>query len=1245
MATILIVDDRRQSREFLSTLLDHLGHNTIHVSDGPEAISAVREKRPDLIISDVLMPTMDGVEFVNMLHADSAVADIPIIFYTASYRLAETRRLAESCGVKSVVGKLAAPQEIADAIESALGPLASAGALSRTTTPGISPISSFAQPASYLDELSELQQRLQRTLGNGFQLIGQANHIPSLTEPLTQAFDTVQVLSLRLSALIELGLELLPERDPQQLLNQFCRSAQSIMNTRYAAVGMQDEEGKRLRHIAVRGMSQADATALRNCDPCAGVFGEVLRTGCPRYLADSDAESALLHPRARTALIVPVRVVTRSYGWLYLAEKLGGGDFSKEDEQFAITLAAQLALVYESLSLYGEVEQHAVQLEVEVVEKRRALEDLEESESRLRQVTENMRDVFFLATPNFTQMFYVSPAYAAVFGRSCESLYAKPDSWLDVIHLRDRQVVMRALPAMWRTGEFDQQFRAIISGGETRWIHIRTFPIRDHNGQLFRIAGVAEDVTEQLAQQGQITRLSQASTVLSGINSAIVRIRDRKALFHEACRIIVDKGAFRMAWIGEIDPDTQDGKVVAWYGGEPGYVENIRLTARPDLPDSWRPACVAVREHRPVICNDVSTEPSLDGYHEMLLARGHRAMAAFPLRLDDCAVAVIALFANEKDFFDDEEVKLLTDLSRDVSFGLQYIERERQVNYLACYDTLTELPNRTLFLDRLTLFVNGSIHGQNKLAVILLDVDHFKQINDAYGRHVGDEALRLLAKRWGEALIEPFSLARVGPDIFAVAVGDLPQAADATTILRDRLFGPIEEPFMVHGCELKLTARAGIAMYPEDGTDAETLFQHAEAALKQTKAAVERHFYYDPLLNAKVAEKLALEAELRSAIAGHQFVLHYQPRVDLARGDIVGAEALIRWQHPERGIVSPATFIPLAEETGMIVAIGAWVIKTVCAQQAAWLVDALEIVPVAVNLSAEQLGTGGVLECLCDALAINQLDAKYLELELTESAVMRDPEEAALALQAFRKMGLKLSLDDFGTGYSSLAYLKRFPFDFLKIDRAFVTHITQNPEDAAIAKAVIALAHQLKLKTVAEGVETEGQLNYLRQHGCDEMQGFYFSRPLPAEEFAALLREHRQHIFDTQANVEKGIVLLVDDEPEMLVQLKHVFRQEGYQLLTAESGYEALEILALHKVQVIVSDQQMPNMSGVEFLDIAKELYPDTIRIILSGHIDLDVLFDAINRGAVYKFLSKPWRDELLREHLRDAFRRYRPSE
>jgi EAL domain-containing protein (putative c-di-GMP-specific phosphodiesterase class I)/FixJ family two-component response regulator len=353
-------------------------------------------------------------------------------------------------------------------------------------------------------------------------------------------------------------------------------------------------------------------------------------------------------------------------------------------------------------------------------------------------------------------------------------------------------------------------------------------------------------------------------------------------------------------------------------------------------------------------------------------------------------------------------------------------------------------------------------------------------------------------------------------------------------------------------------------------------------------------------------------------------------------------EALVRWQHPELGLVSPARFISVAEESGLIVPLGEWVLRTACAQNKAWQRAGLKPISVAVNLSARQFRQPNLVEMVAGILRETELDPAHLDLEVTESLVMQNVEATIATLGRLKAMGVKLSIDDFGTGYSSLNYLKRFPIHTLKIDQSFVRDVTTDPSDAAIAKTIIAMAHELGLTVIAEGVETEEQKSFLRLRRCDEMQGYFFSRPVPAAEFENLLREDRRLEIDNAGLVSaERTLLLLDDEENILNSLTHLLRRDGYKILKATHAAAALDLLAQNPVGVIIADLRMPEMTGVEFLRRAKLLYPDTVRMVLSGYTDLINVTDAINEGVIYKFLTKPWDNDLLRANIQEAFQHY----
>lgn len=445
---------------------------------------------------------------------------------------------------------------------------------------------------------------------------------------------------------------------------------------------------------------------------------------------------------------------------------------------------------------------------------------------------------------------------------------------------------------------------------------------------------------------------------------------------------------------------------------------------------------------------------------------------------------------------------------------------EAQIHFLSNYDRLTQLPNRQLFQDRVTQALATQKRHDMQGAVLLINLDRFQRINDTLGPKCGDTVLREVAERLLHCVRqsdsvarydeqEPVTLSRLGGDEFTVLLTHLASAQSAAKVAQ-RILESLNAPYQIDDRSVVVTASIGIALLGQDGDDVDTVIRNADAAVHAAQDKGRNTYqFYSQSMNVALAERLSLETDLRQALARNEFLLHYQPQVDIRRWEIVGVEALIRWQHPERGLVSPMTFIPLAEEVGLIDEIGQWVLRTACAQQVAWRACGLGDVSIAINLSAVQFQQPRLVDSIRRTMHETGANPAHLELELTESTAMHDAENAVAVLQQLKAMGFSLSIDDFGTGYSSLAYLKRFPIDTIKIDRAFVKDLASESEHAAIAIAIIAMAHGLKLRVLAEGVETQPQLDILRDQGCDAIQGYFFSHPLPADRVEQLIHDLR----------------------------------------------------------------------------------------------------------------------------------------
>ncbi len=619
-------------------------------------------------------------------------------------------------------------------------------------------------------------------------------------------------------------------------------------------------------------------------------------------------------------------------------------------------------------------------------------------------------------------------------------------------------------------------------------------------------------VDEKARADEQRERLSRMFAALSATNEAIMRAKSRGELHRLVCEAAATGGKFTSTTIALVRPGSDYLEIVATAGPAAEGAQQVTLSTNEAHPEGRGTCGRAFRSRKPSIINDYCAETDTAAFHERARLDGTKSSASFPLIVNGEAVGVMIFVASEKDTFTPEFAELLQRLADNLAFALEGFDRadeknkaDERIEYLASHDSLTNLPNRETFNELLHQAILAADRHRRQFAVLFIDLDRFKVINDSLGHDAGDTLLVAISERLRGSLRASDVVARLGGDEFVVILEEAAERHDVERIAGD-LLAALSQPVQLSGHECHTTASIGIAMYPADGDDVQTLTKNADMAMYLAKEDGKNGFrFFSNEIKAQSIERLTMESALRRALERDQFSLDYQPKVDMASGQISGVEALLRWAHPELGRVAPGQFIPLAEEIGLIVPIGRWVLKQACAQNMAWQRHGLRPVTMAVNLSPRQFTDPHLLNDIDEALAASGMPPALLQLEVTESMVMRNVSRAIHVLDAIQSRGIRLAIDDFGTGYSSMSLMKQFPIDTIKIDRSFVRDLPDDSEDVAIAQAIISMGKALGMTIVAEGVETAEQQEFLRAHSCDEMQGFLFSRPLSPRDLAELL--------------------------------------------------------------------------------------------------------------------------------------------
>ena len=656
-----------------------------------------------------------------------------------------------------------------------------------------------------------------------------------------------------------------------------------------------------------------------------------------------------------------------------------------------------------------------------------------------------------------------------------------------------------ATPLIFVSGTLSED-RAVIAMQNGAVDYVLKSNLRRLPSAVFRAMEQATERKGRIGAERRVAQLSRTKDVLSAVNSAIVRLRDKSALLQEACRIATADGGFAYAFVMTIAPDTGRVELEALIGPDKPpndrMLEMLQLTVD-NLDRAKGAVAESLRTLRPVAL-DVAEQASLS-IRADLLAQGITAAASFPLTINGRAAGAMLFAAYESSHFDAEEMELLSSLTNNLAFALDLMEKQKRVDHLSYYDPLTELANRTLFTERVRTALSLARRNGDMTAVILLDVQRFANLNASLGQHAGDEILRQCAARLITE-VGAVQAARFPGDRFAICLPALRDLQPIIELLAEDGVRMFREPFTVGGREVSLHVRLGCAVFPQDGADAETLSRNAEIALQDARHSDTPYQFYSKVLSQGLEARLDLEARLGRAVERSQFVLHYQPKVDVATRAIVGMEALIRWQDPERpeALVYPLEIIPVLERTGMIVDVGQWALHEAARQFVRWREAGLDAPRVAVNLSARQLLHPDIVEHVRGAVE-SCGGPCGIDLEITESVLMENLTDAAAKLREMRGLGVEIALDDFGTGYSSLGALHQLPISTIKIDRSFVGGMTEDVSKTSMISTIISLARSLRLKVVAEGVETEEEAHLLRLLQCDQMQGYLIARPAPAQ--------------------------------------------------------------------------------------------------------------------------------------------------
>lgn len=1172
---VLVVEDKEENSYYLQALLQGNGYQVESAPHGAQALVMARQSPPDMVISDLLMPVMDGYTLLRYWKADERLKQIPFVVYTATYTEAEDERLAYDLGADGFILKPCEPDVFMAKLRSVQSRRSVAMPIV-TSWPGSGESATLEHYSQTLIrkleektlQLEETNRALQKELTERRAIEKEVRLKNTIlqTEQET-ALDAILVVgengeiltrNRKFLDLWKIPDSLADDRHDSQVLEH---AAGQVADAAAFLAQVRDLYGNRST-ISTDEFSLNDGRVIeRYSAPVAGddgtyygriwYFRDVTEARrIQQSLRDNEREQRQLVKMLeleRTRLtsaqevakvgswetdLATLKVIWSAQTYRIFEvdpdsfqpshagflERVHPDDLAEVEHAFSASLDTRTPCSIEHRIVFpgGRIKYVEERWQVvcddagtpvralgtcqDISERRRSEAALKASETRYQSLIETMLEGYaycraVLRAGRLVDFVYVevNRAFHALTG--LDEVAGRPVSEVIPDLIETNPEIFEAYSRVVRT-RMPEKFESFVPQLSI-WFDATIYSA---DGEHFTV--VFENITQRKESEARIRYLNRVYAMLSDINALIVHAREQGELFRETCRIASEIGGFRMAMIAILDKDTGRLRPVASIGKSDALVAKIEnVLGQPERAQATM-FMRTIAGRQAIVANHAASDPNMVFGPDYAQA-GIGSVAVLPLIVENAAVGLIALYAGEVEFFHQEEMRLLTDLAGDISFAIDHIEKQERLTYLAYYDELTGLANRNLFSDRVEQFIQAARRRQGRVAVLLIDLDRFKNVNDSLGRSAGDLLLRQIAQWLIGRARDPSLLARVAGDRFAAVIPHVRQDGNLPKLLGMMVDALLAQKFQLDNVSLRVSCKAGVAIFPDDGDDAEMLFRNAEAALKRAKESGARHLFHTRAMTESVALKLEMENRLRHAIDHEEFVLHYQPKVDMESGKVTGAEALIRWSDPQSGLVAPGQFIPMLEQTGLIYEVGRWALRQAIADFLRWRAQGYDAVRIAVNVSPLQLRDQAFVDDLRQSLSVDPAAAQGLELELTESMIMQDLRQSVASLQTIRDFGVKVAIDDFGTGFSSLGYLAKLPVDTLKIDRSFITDMIGSSQGLVLVSTIISLAHGLNLRVVAEGVETDEQYRLLKLLKCDEMQGFLFSKPLPVDVFEA----------------------------------------------------------------------------------------------------------------------------------------------